>query len=64
MERFELVSEYKPTGDQPQAIDKISERILAGERSQTLMGCHRIRQDFYYGKYHRARTETDSGDIP
>ena len=38
MERFELVSEYKPTGDQPQAIDKISERILAGERSQTLMG--------------------------
>ncbi|HEV8098962.1 MAG TPA: DEAD/DEAH box helicase family protein, partial [Gaiellaceae bacterium] len=29
---------YKPTGDQPQAIDELSASILAGERYQTLLG--------------------------
>ena len=29
---------YKPTGDQPRAIEEISEGILAGERYQTLLG--------------------------
>ncbi|MBQ4066984.1 MAG: excinuclease ABC subunit UvrB [Clostridia bacterium] len=38
MEKFKLVSEYSPTGDQPQAIDKLSAGIDAGERFQTLMG--------------------------
>ncbi len=27
MDHFELVSEYKPTGDQPQAIEKAGQRI-------------------------------------
>ena len=37
-DKFKLHSEYKPTGDQPQAIDKLSAGVEAGERFQTLMG--------------------------
>ena len=35
---FKLVSDYKPTGDQPQAIDALVKSILSGNREQTLMG--------------------------
>ncbi len=35
---FELVSEFKPTGDQPQAIDALVAGIERGDRFQTLMG--------------------------
>ena len=35
---FKLKSEYKPTGDQPEAIRALTEGILAGERAQTLLG--------------------------
>ena len=35
---FKLVSEYKPTGDQPQAIKLLTEGIIAGEQSQVLLG--------------------------
>ena len=35
---FNLVSDYKPTGDQPQAIDKLSKGILDGIKFQTLLG--------------------------
>ncbi|MDY2794812.1 excinuclease ABC subunit UvrB [Peptostreptococcus porci] len=35
---FNLVSDFKPTGDQPEAIGKISESIKNGERFQTLIG--------------------------
>ena len=35
---FKLVSEYKPTGDQPQAIEKLVEGIKKGEKSQVLLG--------------------------
>ncbi|MBQ3280889.1 MAG: excinuclease ABC subunit UvrB [Eubacterium sp.] len=38
MREFKVKSEYAPTGDQPQAIKKIAEGILAGEQAQTLMG--------------------------
>ena len=37
-DRFVLHSDYSPTGDQPQAIDKLSAGLDAGERFQTLMG--------------------------
>ncbi|MCL2837538.1 MAG: excinuclease ABC subunit UvrB [Oscillospiraceae bacterium] len=36
--QFEVVSEYKPQGDQPAAIAKLSRGITAGERFQTLLG--------------------------
>jgi excinuclease ABC subunit B len=35
---FKLVSEYKPTGDQPQAIKLLTEGVIAGEQSQVLLG--------------------------
>ena len=35
---FKLVSEYKPTGDQPQAIEYLSNGIKKGEKFQTLLG--------------------------
>lgn len=36
--KFELQSEYKPTGDQPTAIKKLTEGIEIGEKYQTLLG--------------------------
>ena len=35
---FELVSDYAPAGDQPQAIEKLTAGILAGAKHQTLLG--------------------------
>ncbi len=35
---FKVVSDYKPTGDQPQAIEKLSKGILNNEKYQTLLG--------------------------
>ena len=35
---FELVSKYKPSGDQPQAIEKLVEGIKNGEKNQVLLG--------------------------
>ncbi len=37
-ERFELVSPYQPTGDQPQAIAKLVKGIERGDKEQTLLG--------------------------
>lgn len=38
MDKFKLVSNYKPTGDQPQAIAKLTEGVLEGADKQTLLG--------------------------
>ena len=38
MDRFEVVSPYEPTGDQPAAIDSIAEGIENGLRHQVLLG--------------------------
>ena len=35
---FKLASDYQPTGDQPQAIEKLVASIGAGNRYQTLLG--------------------------
>src|SRR5204862_4225601 len=35
---FDLVSPYEPAGDQPQAIAKLTEGLLAGAKHQTLLG--------------------------
>src|SRR5204862_4463625 len=35
---FELVSDYAPAGDQPQAIARLTERELAGAKHQVLLG--------------------------
>ncbi len=38
MDHFELVSNYQPTGDQPQAIDKLVNGINSGMKEQILLG--------------------------
>ncbi|MBO7417720.1 MAG: excinuclease ABC subunit UvrB [Bacteroidaceae bacterium] len=38
MNKFELTSAYKPTGDQPEAIKQLTDGVLAGLPAQTLLG--------------------------
>ena len=38
MSKFNLVSEYKPTGDQPAAIAALTKALDAGAKEQTLLG--------------------------
>ncbi|NGQ95686.1 excinuclease ABC subunit UvrB [Brevibacillus sp. SYP-B805] len=38
MDRFQLVSEFAPSGDQPTAIAELVEGVLQGKRHQTLLG--------------------------
>lgn len=36
--KFQIVSDFKPTGDQPQAIEKLTEGISSGKKHQVLLG--------------------------
>lgn len=38
MKKFELISEYKPSGSQPEAIESISKGILDGKKYQNILG--------------------------
>ena len=38
MPRFEVVSPYQPTGDQPEAVEKLAQGFLNGKKFQTLLG--------------------------
>lgn len=58
---FKLVSNYKPTGDQPQAIDYLVKGINEGKKFQTLLGVTGSRKNFYNGKYNWKSTETNIG---
>ncbi len=44
---FDLVSDYQPTGDQPQAIQQLTAGIESGEKEQILVGGDRDREDLY-----------------
>ena len=57
---FKLHSEYKPTGDQPNAIKYLSKGIEDGKKYQTLLGVTGSRKSLYNGKYNRKNTETNS----
>lgn len=57
---FKLHSEYKPTGDQPQAIEYLSKGIEEGKKFQTLLGVTGSRKDLYNGKYNRKNTKTNT----
>ena len=37
-QQFELISDFSPEGDQPQAIDQLTEGLQRGDKSQTLLG--------------------------
>jgi len=38
MNQFKVVSEFEPTGDQPRAIEQLTESITSGSKCQTLLG--------------------------
>lgn len=56
---FKLHSDYKPTGDQPEAIQYLSNGIKSGKKFQTLLGVTGSRKNFYNGKYHRASSKAN-----
>ena len=43
---FELVSKYKPTGDQPKAISKLVNGFKSGEKAQVLQGVSGLGKTF------------------
>ena len=57
---FKLVSDYKPTGDQPQAIEYLSKGIEAGKKFQTLLGVTGSRKNFHNGKYYTKSAKTNT----
>lgn len=44
---FKLVSDYKPTGDQPKAIEQLVKGLEEGKKCQTLLGVTGSRKNFY-----------------
>ncbi|NNL78576.1 MAG: DEAD/DEAH box helicase family protein, partial [Desulfobacterales bacterium] len=38
MSDFKLISNFKPAGDQPEAIEKLTQNLLAGKRHHVLLG--------------------------
>ena len=57
---FKLVSDYKPTGDQPEAIKYLTDGLQKGEKFQTLLGVTGSRKNLHNGKYNRKSTKTNS----
>ena len=57
---FKIYSEYKPTGDQPEAIKYLSNGIKSGKKFQTLLGVTRFRKNIYNGQHNRAGSKTNS----
>ena len=57
---FKLHSEYQPTGDQPQAIEYLSNGIKEGKKFQTLLGVTGSRENLYNGKYHPKSTKANT----
>ena len=56
---FKLVSNYKPTGDQPEAIEYLSKGIEEGKKFQTLLGVTGSRKNLHNGKYYTKSTKTN-----
>lgn len=56
---FKLVSDYKPTGDQPKAIEYLSKGIEEGKKFQTLLGVTGSRKNFYNGKYYQQSSKAN-----
>lgn len=50
MDHFKLHSKYKPTGDQPHAIEELVKGFEEGNQFQTLLGVTGSGKTFYNGK--------------
>lgn len=56
---FKLHAPYKPTGDQPETIEYLSNGVKEGKKFQTLLGVTGSRKNFYNGKYYRKSAKAD-----
>ena len=54
MSEFKIHSDYKPTGDQPKAINELVKGIEEGKKFQTLLGVTGSRENIYSSKCNRA----------
>lgn len=57
---FKLHSEYKPTGDQPEAIEYLSNGVINGKKFQTLLGVTGSRKNFYNSKCYTKSTKANT----
>ena len=57
---FKLHSEYKPTGDQPKAIEYLSNGIKEGKKFQTLLGVTGSRKNIYNGQYYSRSSKANT----
>lgn len=62
--KFDLHSPYKPTGDQPQAIDALVRGVQAGYPEQTLLGVTGSGKNLYHGQRDRRSEQTHAGACP
>lgn len=58
---FKLHSEYKPTGDQPQAIEYLSNGIKQGKEISNFTWSYWFRKNIYNGQYNSKCTKTNIG---
>ena len=56
VEPFQVISDYVPAGDQPEAIEEIARRINAGEQDVVLLGATgtgksaKSQEEYHHGK--------------
>lgn len=55
---FKLHSNFKPAGDQPEAIKYLSNGIKEGKKFQTLLGVTGSRKNVYNGQYYTKGAKT------
>lgn len=60
MDHFKLHSKYKPTGDQPQAIEELVRGFREGNQFETRFGVDGFGQDIYDGECHRTAEPADT----
>ena len=64
MNKFVLKAPYKPTGDQPQAIAELGQRLQGGQPIPDFTRGYGFRQDIYDGECHSGIAEADAGHRP
>lgn len=58
--KFVLHSKFKPTGDQPQAINFLTEGLKENDKFQTCLGVTGSRKNIYNGKCYSKYSKADS----
>ena len=57
---FKIHSDYKPTGDQPQAIEYLSKRCKRRKKISNFAWCNRKRKNIHNGKYNRKSAKANT----